>query len=576
MGMKSYDDFPMLQPANLEYTAQYLRNLHDNCILGNIVQERYQKACRSVTDNVQMRTLRDDVMREVIGEFADRKHPYAQRHFKETVTECTVPGCDVPIVGVYMEITNTDTMKNIILPMEIVHNITHHYIPGYTEMMLNLGGSPMGVTDQYLECGNLLSRLGSMNDVPDQIANEIGTIQPGIDDVVSSRFAGMESEAVVDDSGFQQDDYEQQRELPTLFKILQAMVDWGADDIHIKAWCRPIGVMSGDITPHPDFDKIMTPEDTQHYAYRQLSEEQILQFEETREMDTSFAVPGVARFRCNVYWAQDTVGMVLRLIPNDPLPTHVLIVPQMLKKLVFERMGLVLVTGQTGSGKTTTLASIIEFANQNRRSHVLTLENPVEYVYKNKRCIFTQRAVEIDSLSFPMGMRAALREKPDIILIGEMRDQDTIIAGLKAAETGHLVLSTLHTNDSVQTISRLVNTFPPHEQEQVRLQLSETIRASISQRLLKRADKKGRVCSIEILLITPNARGDNSRDYIRRNEINELYKVVETSGYDGMQSGNISLFQHFESCTISGHDALALSDNPEQLTQWIRAYAGKA
>ena len=412
--------------------------------------------------------------------------------------------------------------------------------------------------------------------MPDQVGEELMVLRDDVAYLVSQRFASVtEEEKEHDMSGFANDDYETQRDLPSLFSVLEKMVEWGADDIHIKVGCRPIGVISGDITAHPDYEFFFTPEDTRHYAFRTLSEEQILQFEETREMDTSFAVPGVARFRCNVYWAQDCVGMVLRLIPNDPLPTHVLIVPQILKKLVFERMGLVLVTGQTGSGKTTTLASIIEFANQNRSSHILTLENPVEYVYTNKRCIFTQRAVEIDSLSFPMGMRAALREKPDIILIGEMRDQDTIIAGLKAAETGHLVLSTLHTNDAVQTISRLVNTFPPHEQEQVRLQLSETIRSSISQRLLKRWDKPGRVCSIEILLITPNARGENSRDYIRRNEINELYKVIETSPYDGMQTGNMSLFQFYDNCVISSSDALAMSDSPEQMTQWMRRVAGK-
>jgi len=565
----------MMKPQKMEATAAYLQQLMDESILRNLVMERYMPAVRSVFDNLELRQIHDQMVKEVVADCKDKKKPYAIHHFRNTRTKPTVPGDESIIEGVYLEVVNPVTNKNIVIPMEVVHNITKHRIPGFKELMRNLGDSPMGFTDNYFEIGNFLKVCGSL-DLPDQVGNELEAMQPDIEYIVNQRFASMTAATKeLDLSGFQNDEYERERNLPSLFTILKKMVEWGADDIHIKAGCRPIGVMSGDITPHPDFEFFFEAEDTQHYAYRTLSEEQILQFEETREMDTSFSVPGVARFRCNVYWAQGTIGMVLRLIPNDPLPTNVLIIPQILKKLVFERLGLVLVTGQTGSGKTTTLASIIEFANQNRSCHILTLENPVEYVYTNKNSIFTQRAVEIDSLSFPMGMRAALREKPDIILIGEMRDQDTIIAGLKAAETGHLVLSTLHTNDSVQTINRLINTFPPHEQEQVRLQLSETIRASVSQRLLKRWDKPGRVCSIEILLITPNARGDNSRDYIRRNEINELYKVIETSPYDGMQSGNMSLFEFYDNCVISGSDALALSDNPEQMSQLMRKVAGK-
>jgi twitching motility protein PilT len=275
-----------------------------------------------------------------------------------------------------------------------------------------------------------------------------------------------------------------------------------------------------------------------------------------------------------MYHAQGTVGMVLRVIPTKIRPVEVLGVPMILKKLVFERLGLVLVTGQTGSGKTTTLAAIVEFCNVNRAIHILTLENPVEYVYESKKAIFTQRAIEIDSLSFPMAMRAALREKPDIILIGEMRDPDTIMAGLKAAETGHLVMSTLHTNDAVQTINRIVNTFPPHEQETIRIQVGSTIKACIAQRLIPRFDKPGRVCAIEVMLVTPNARGLNTRGYIIRNEVEALYKVVSTSGYDGMQSMNMALFEHYKNGVITPDDALSYADNPDEITRWIREDAG--
>lgn len=565
----------MLTPQKLDATAAYLKKLYDESILRNKVMEKYLPATRAVFDNLELRQMHDQCVTEVVDDFKSKKKPYAIHHFKNQRTKATFPGDESMIPGVYLEVIDPIRNKNIVIPMETVHNIINHKTPGFLEVMRNLGDSPMGDTRNYFEAGNFLKVVQNL-DMPDEVGNELNAIKDDIKYLEDERFRSMTAEEKEHDlSGFANDDYETQRNLPSLFTILKKMVEWGADDIHIKAGCRPIGVLRGEVVPHPDFEFFMEPEDTQHFAYRALSEEQILQFEETREMDTSFGVPGVARFRCNVYWAQGTIGLVMRLIPNDPLPTHVLIIPQILKKLVFERLGLVLVTGQTGSGKTTTLASIIEFANQNRKAHVLTLENPVEYVYTNKNSIFTQRAVEIDSLSFPMGMRAGLRQKPDIILIGEMRDQDTIIAGLKAAETGHLVLSTLHTNDAVQTINRIINTFPPHEQEQVRLQLSETIRASISQRLLKRWDRPGRVCSIEILLITPNARGDNSRDYIRRNEINELYKVIETSPYDGMQTGNMSLFEFYDNCVISGSDALAMSDNPEQMSQWMRRVANK-
>ena len=565
----------MLKPVKMEATAKYLQMLMEKSILRDNVMERYLPAVRSVFDNLELRQIHDKMVTEVVEDFKKQKRAYAIHHFRDTKTKSTYPGDEAIIKGVYLEVVNPIRNKNIVIPMEVVHNIIHHQVPGFLEIMRNLGDSPMGETENYFEISNFLKVVSDL-DMPPEVYEELEAIREPIEAIVNERFAAMTgAEKELDLSEFENDDYERERNIPSLFTILKKMVEWGADDIHIKPNCRPIGVLRGDIVAHPEFKFFMEPEDTLHYAYRTLTEEQILQFEETREMDTSFAVPGVARFRCNCYWAQGAIGMVLRLIPNDPLPTNVLIIPQILKKLVFERLGLVLVTGQTGSGKTTTLASIIEFANQNRKSHVLTLENHVEYVYTNKNCVFTQRAVEIDSLSFPMGMRAALREKPDIILIGEMRDQDTIIAGLKAAETGHLVLSTLHTNDSVQTINRLINTFPPHEQEQVRLQLSETIRASISQRLLKRWDRPGRVCSIEILLITPNARGENSRDYIRRNEINELYKVIETSPYDGMQSGNMSLFDFYDNCVISGSDALALSDDPEQMMQLMRRVAGK-
>jgi twitching motility protein PilT len=266
--------------------------------------------------------------------------------------------------------------------------------------------------------------------------------------------------------------------------------------------------------------------------------------------------------------------MVLRVIADTILPAEVLGLPPVLKKTVFERQGLILITGQTGSGKTTTLAALLEFANINRKIHVLTLENPVEFVYEPKQAIFTQREMEVDSMSFTMAMRGALRQKPDIILIGEMRDAETITSGLKAAETGHLVMSTLHTNDAVQTINRLINTFPPHEQDAVRIQLASSLKASVAQRLIPRADKPGRVASLEILLVTPNARGENTKGHIQKGNSDALYQILKTSQYDGMQSQNQALFKHYCAGLISADDALANSDNPDELIRLMREHAG--
>ncbi|MEB3330662.1 MAG: PilT/PilU family type 4a pilus ATPase, partial [Candidatus Sericytochromatia bacterium] len=283
---------------------------------------------------------------------------------------------------------------------------------------------------------------------------------------------------------------------------------------------------------------------------------------------------GVGRFRCNIYQSQGAAGMVLRVIANEILPAEALGLPPVLKKTVFERQGLILITGQTGSGKTTTLAALIEFANTTRRIHVLTLENPVEFVYVPKLAIFTQREMEVDAMSFTNAMRGALRQKPDIILIGEMRDAETITSGLKAAETGHLVMSTLHTNDAIQTINRLINTFPPHEQEAVRVQLASALKASVAQRLIPRADKPGRVASLEIFLVTPNARGENTKVHIQRGNTEAMYAILKTSEYDGMQSQNQALFKHYCNAVISADDALANSDNPDELVRLMREHAG--
>lgn len=559
----------MIEPLPLQATATYLKSL---AVLKDLVNDEFLKAVRGVSSDAEMRGLRRRIQDQTIARLKEEKRPYTILHYGDLEQACPVKGCDQKVKGGYYEVSNPVTNKNVMIPSAIAHGLLEHLQPGIDEACFNLGNSPMGNIEQYANISGLIKTLEN-SDVPEEVLEELRAVV----DQVEKRQAevlNLRPKVANEDLNFEPTDADRALGVPAFYQVLKLLVKWGAEDIHIKAGFPPMGVVKGDVQPSPDFPQPLTEEISKHYAYSLMTAEQQRQFEEIREMDLSFLVPGVARFRCNTYWAQGQVGMVLRVIPTEIRPAEVLGIPPVLKKLVFERMGLVLVTGQTGSGKTTTLAALIEYANWTRRIHCLTLENPVEYVYEGKRSIFTQRAVEIDSLSFPMGMRAALREKPDIILIGEMRDPETITAGLKAAETGHLVLSTLHTNDAVQTINRLVNAFPPHEQETVRLQLANTIRACIAQRLVPRLDKPGRVAAIEVLLVTPNARGQNTRDYIARNEINELYKVIATSGYDGMQSMNMALYEYYRNGVISGDDALAYSDYPDELIRWMREGSG--
>lgn len=562
----------MPQPMEIPNLAKYMSEME---VLAERVQDEYYLAARALTSDAEMRGLRNTIIEQVIAEHKSKQRPYLITWFRDTISKCSEPNCYIPIKGVYQEVSNPVTNKNIMLNMETYHNIVHHQIPGYDEKLLNMGNAPFGEVEVLLKCGELLKVL-EKSDCPPEAIGELQTIKVEIDRIEAEKQKGRYEPPPIAEDYWDPTPYEVENGIIPFKLLMKKMVAWGAEDIHIKPEFRPLGVIRGNVEPSPDFPDFLTPKVVKYYAWSLMSEAQQHQFEDTREMDLSFEVRTVARFRCNIYWSLGVVGMVLRVIPTQIRPCEVLGVPKVLKKVVFERLGLVLVTGQTGSGKTTTLAALLEFANMNRKIHILTLENPVEYVYEAKKAIFTQRAIEIDSLDFTNAMRGALRQKPDIILIGEMRDKETITVGLKAAETGILVVSTLHTSDAPQTIARLVNTFPPHEQETVRVQLANVIKAVISQRLAPRQDKPGRVCSIEIMLITPNARGMNTREYISSGQIKELYKVIATSGYDGMQSNNASLFEHYRNCVTSPEDALALSDNPEELIRWMRELSREA
>ncbi len=346
-------------------------------------------------------------------------------------------------------------------------------------------------------------------------------------------------------------------------EFLRTAVTKRASDIHIKSGCPPMLRIDGRIVPTEM--RPLTPSDTKQALYSILSNGQREEFEIKHELDFSFMVSGLARFRVNLYQEQGHVGAVFRVIPLKITPLDKLGVPSVIKKMCDETQGLILVTGPTGSGKSTLLAGMLEHINTTMDLHVVTAEDPIEFVFRHKKSIITQRELYNDTGTFSTALKAALRQDPDIILIGEMRDQETILAALKAAETGHLVLSTLHTTDAVQTINRIINAFPPHEQASIRIQLGNTLRACVAQRLVPKSSGIGRVAVHEIVIATPTVR-----DYILKNDIDSIYTAVAQGGYDGMQSMNMSLYQHYQEGSISLEDALSYSDNQNELQQMMR------
>lgn len=353
-------------------------------------------------------------------------------------------------------------------------------------------------------------------------------------------------------------------------EFLRTAVAKRASDIHIKVGCPPMLRIDGRIVPTEM--RPLTPADTKQSLYSILSNPQRETFEAEHELDISFSVASLARFRVNLFQEQGNVGAVFRVIPAKVAPLDSLGVPETLKKMTRENQGLILITGPTGSGKSTTLAGMIDYINTNDDVHIITIEDPIEFVHRNKKSIITQRELINDTRDFPTAIKYALRQDPDVILIGEMRDQETILAALKAAETGHLVLSTLHTTDAVQTINRIVNAFPPHDQAQIRKQLANVLRGTVAQRLVPRAGGVGRVPAIEVLVGTPTVR-----DFIHKDEIDELYQIVKDGAYDGMQSMNLSLFNHYQAGHVTLDDALAFTDNENELQQMVRgAFHGSA
>src|SRR5919197_819541 len=312
--------------------------------------------------------------------------------------------------------------------------------------------------------------------------------------------------------------------------LLEQMVGRKASDLHITVGSPPAVRVRGEVERLDDYEPLSS-EDTQQLLYRILSSEQQKQLEIKRQLDFSHSVPGLARFRVNVYFQKESVGAAFRMIPDELKTLEELGLPPTLHELSEKPRGIVLVTGPTGSGKSTTLASIVDEINRTRSEHILTIEDPIEFVHKHKRCIVNQREIGVDAVSFAEGLRAALRQDPDVILVGEMRDLETISTALTAAETGHLVFGTLHTQSAPSTIDRIIDVFPPEQQEQVRIMIAGSLQGVVTQALLPTADGTGRVAALEVLL--PD---DAVRNLIRQGKVEQIYSVMQTNTSRGMQT----------------------------------------
>jgi len=330
-------------------------------------------------------------------------------------------------------------------------------------------------------------------------------------------------------------------------------------DVHLKAGVPPIVRIDGRLRAIPNAERL-SADAVRTMAFGIMNERQKRIFEDSYEVDLSYGVPGLGRFRVNAFAQRGTVAMVLRAIPIAIPSLEALNLPPVLTKLAQEQRGLILVTGTTGSGKSTTLASMIDFINENRTCNIITIEDPVEYLHKDKKSLISQREVGFDTLAFGKALTSALRQDPDVILVGEMRDHETIETALTAAETGHLVLSTLHTLDAAETINRIISVFPPYHQRQVRMQLSGILRGVISQRLVPRADGKGRVPAVEVMIGTARIR-DCIDDKEKTKQIPEAIAQGYTSY--GMQTFDQSLMGLLTRGLITYEEALRQSSNPD-------------
>jgi twitching motility protein PilT len=344
-----------------------------------------------------------------------------------------------------------------------------------------------------------------------------------------------------------------------IIELLRKAHSMEASDLHIKAGSMPVLRINGALTPLTSEERI-TPEEALKIASSVMTPDQVEIFKKKKDADFAYSVPGLGRFRCNVFVQRGAVGIVFRFIPTKIPTFEDLRLPEVIKQLALEERGLVLVTGTTSSGKTTTLASMVDIINSSKTKHVMTIEDPIEYAHRDKRSIVNQREIGTDTESFSKALRQALRQDPDVILVGEMRDFETIQTVLVAAETGHLVLSTLHTIDATETINRVIAVFPPYQHKQVRIQLASVLRGIISLRLIPRADGKGRVPAVEVLVATGTVK-----DCILDPDKTKLIPDVLAQGaiHYGMQTFDQSLFGLYKSELITYEEALRTASNPD-------------
>src|SRR5687767_12684828 len=343
--------------------------------------------------------------------------------------------------------------------------------------------------------------------------------------------------------------------------LLQEMIERDASDLHLTAGERPKVRIDGEIT-NATVEHVLTPKDTLQLAYSVLTEQQKKRFEVEDELDFSFGIANLSRFRGNVFKQRGCVSMAIRQIPFTIRTFQELGLPAILQKLSEKPRGLVLVTGPTGSGKSTTLAAMLDKINREEKGHILTVEDPIEFVHRHQGCIVNQREVGQDTKSFGSALKYALRQDPDVVLIGEMRDQETIAAGLTIAETGHLAFATLHTNSAAEAINRIIDVFPSHQQSQVRAQLAFSLEGIITQTLLPKAKGKGRAMAAEILVCTPAIRA-----LIRDDKIHQIYSMMQSGKKYGMQTLNDALYQLYMSREVAWDDCVRASTDPVELAR---------
>lgn len=348
--------------------------------------------------------------------------------------------------------------------------------------------------------------------------------------------------------------------------LLKLAVDRKASDLHIKVGCPPVLRVDDRLVPLSEQPRL-TQEDVLALAANIMNNRQREKFKEKNEIDLAYSIPGLGRFRASIFQQRGTIGVVLRVIPVKILAIEELNLPPIVAKLAMEPRGLILLTGTTGSGKSTTLAAMIDHINSNRSGHIITIEDPIEFLHRDKKCLVNQREVGIDTGSFAEALRSALRQDPDIILVGEMRDFETISTAIVAAETGHLVMSTLHTIDAAETINRIISIFPPYQQKQVRLQLAGVLKGIISQRLIPRADGKGRVPAVEGMVTTLTIR-EYIVDPDKTRKIPEV--IAMSSSQYGMQTFDQSLMNLYRRGLITYEEALYWASNPDDFALKVK------